>query len=118
MNNTKYLIVLFAAIMFAISSCGNRSNNSGETHTHEDGSVHAGPAHGNTGETHTHADGSVHAGPAHGATGETHTHADGSVHAGPAHDHGTVEPNTNEQEGFKVDSTANKHNHNHEGHTH
>ena len=90
MKQTKYLIVLFAAIMFAISSCGNRNtnNNSGETHTHEDGSVHAGPAHGSS-------------------AGETHTHADGSVHAGPAHDHGTP-ANTNAQEGFKVDSTAKK----------
>ena len=116
MKQTKYLVVLFAAILFAISSCGNRNtnNNNGETHTHADGTVHAGPAHDQGGDTHTHADGSVHAGPAHGNTGETHTHADGSVHAGPAHDHGTVQPNTNEQEGFKVDSTAKKE----EGHKH
>ena len=96
MKNTKYILVLFAAIMFAITSCGNRGANNNN----------------NSGETHTHADGTVHAGPAHDNGGETHTHADGTVHAGPAHDHGT--PNTNEQETFDADSTK----HNHEGHNH
>ena len=99
MKNTKYILVLFAAIMFAITSCGNRGANNNHS-----------------GETHTHADGTVHAGPAHDNGGETHTHADGTVHAGPAHDHGT--PNTNNQESFKADSTHNHEGHNHEGHKH
>ena len=41
-------------------------NKAQETHTHEDGSEHEGPAHDDTKkETHTHEDGTVHEGPAH-----------------------------------------------------
>ena len=45
---SKFVIIIFSAILFCFTSCGNRSANN---HAHD---------HENNHNTHTHADGSVH----------------------------------------------------------
>ncbi len=44
MKSVKYIIILFAAVMFGFTSCGNRNANKPAAHTHEDGSVCTGHA--------------------------------------------------------------------------
>lgn len=37
---SKIIIIVFSALLFGLTSCGGRSSNNQNTHTHEDGSVH------------------------------------------------------------------------------
>ena len=49
---SKFVIIIFSAIIFCFASCGNRSANN-HVHDHENSIEH-------NHNTHTHADGSVH----------------------------------------------------------
>ena len=40
MKSAKYIIILFAAALLGLASCGHRNTNKQGTHTHEDGSSH------------------------------------------------------------------------------
>jgi hypothetical protein len=90
------LLILTLAVALIALGCGEHHQpaDTGETHTHADGTVHAGAEHGE-GETHTHADGTVHAGAEHGE-GATHTHTDETVHTGTEHGEGATHTHTDE----------------------